>query len=149
MLLVCQGSLAGQPCATSNWSSSLLPDAPHVGCCTKAPKWRLVTKVLGRRRVARGPAGDATQLSCDAPANMPQERYVRASEIGTHEFCARALHLKDVGAPTTLGQAQQQGIAFHEAYGARVQSSTRTRKLSTSLIVAALVLLALAFLLAR
>lgn len=80
---------------------------------------------------------------------MPKDRYIRASEIGTYAFCARALHLKDIGAPTTLVQAQAEGTAYHEAHGARVQSAASTRKFSTVLIVAALALLALAFLLSR
>lgn len=84
-----------------------------------------------------------------AGEQMPKERYIRASDIGTHAFCARALHLKDVGAPTTLVSEQQLGTAYHEAHGAAVQSSARTRKLSTWMIVAAVILLAAALLLAR
>ncbi len=80
---------------------------------------------------------------------MPQERYIRASDIGTHAFCARALHLKDIGAPTSHVHGQEAGTAYHEAHGQRRQRAVRTRKLSTWLIVAALVLLALAVLLAR
>lgn len=79
---------------------------------------------------------------------MPKERYVRASEIGTHAFCARALHLKDQGAPTTLVREQEAGTAYHEAHSARVQSAVRSRRRSTWLIVAALVLFGLALLLA-
>jgi hypothetical protein len=43
---------------------------------------------------------------------MPKERYIRGSDIGTHTFCARALHLKDVGAPTTLAGEQEAGTAY-------------------------------------
>jgi hypothetical protein len=79
---------------------------------------------------------------------MPNERYVRASEIGTHAFCARALHLRDIGAPTTLAREQEAGTIFHEAHGARVQMAVRARKLSTLLIITALALLIVALLLA-
>ena len=79
---------------------------------------------------------------------MPKERYIRASDIGTHAFCARALHLKDQGALTTLVREQEAGTAYHEAHGVRIQSAARTRRLSTWLILAAVVLLGLALLLA-
>ena len=78
---------------------------------------------------------------------MPQERYVRASDIGAHAFCARALHLQDQGVPTTLVREQEAGIAYHEACGTAVQSSARIRTLSTWLIIAALILLVAAWLL--
>ena len=80
---------------------------------------------------------------------MPSEKYIRASDIGTHAFCARALCLKDRGARSTLVHAQQQGVAYHKAHGARVKASARNRMLSSLLIVAAVILLALAFLLTR
>ncbi len=82
-------------------------------------------------------------------SSMPQEYYIRASDIGTHAFCARALYLKDVGAPTSLVREQEAGTAYHEAHGARIQSAARTRKFSTWLIVAAAILLVLAIFLAR
>lgn len=80
---------------------------------------------------------------------MAREKYIRASDIGAHAFCARALCLKDRGAPSTLVHAQQQGIAYHKAHGAHVQSSVNTRRLSTLLVVVALILLVLAFLFPR
>ena len=80
---------------------------------------------------------------------MPREKYIRASDIGTHEFCPVFLDLKDAGAPTTLVHEQQQGIAFHETHGQRTRRATRAHKLSSLLILAALILLALAFLLSR
>jgi hypothetical protein len=78
---------------------------------------------------------------------MVKERYIRASDIGTHAFCARALHLKDAGAPTTLVREQEAGTVYHEAHGARVQSAVRSHRLSTWLILAAVILLGLALLL--
>jgi hypothetical protein len=79
---------------------------------------------------------------------MPKERYIRASDIGTHAFCARALHLKETGAPTTLAREQEAGMIFHEAHGDRIHSEVRARKLSSWLIAGAVALLALALILA-
>jgi hypothetical protein len=79
---------------------------------------------------------------------MTSERYIRASEIGAHAFCARALHLRDSGAPTTLARERDAGTAFHDAHGAHVQSALRTRTFSTWLIIASLALLVVAALLA-
>ena len=78
---------------------------------------------------------------------MPKERYVRASDIGTHSFYARALHLKDNGVPSAFVREMEAGTAYHEAHGQRTRRAGRTRQLSTALILAALALLVAAWLL--
>jgi hypothetical protein len=77
---------------------------------------------------------------------MPHDPYVTASDIGTHAFCARALHLKDAGVPSSLGQSQQAGVDFHDMHGARVRGARRDRVRSIALFLAAAVLLAFAIL---
>ena len=78
---------------------------------------------------------------------MPKERYIRASDIGTHVFCARALHLKDAGAPSSLVREREAGIAFHQRHGERVHRAVQSGRIAMLAAVLGLLLTACAILL--
>lgn len=46
--------------------------------------------------------------------------YIRASEVGTFEFCRRSWQLSRQGAPSALAAERARGTAFHQQHGEHV-----------------------------
>ncbi len=79
---------------------------------------------------------------------MRQERYIRASDVGTFLYCRRAWHLSQQGAPSLLGAERAHGTAFHEQHGRRMQAAARAKRLARGCALAALLLFTVALVLA-
>lgn len=67
-------------------------------------------------------------------------RYIKASEIGTYLFCARAWRFERQGAPSSRGPERAAGAAHHERLGERVASAERAGGLARWCLVLAVVL---------
>ncbi len=70
------------------------------------------------------------------------KRTINASEIGDYLFCAKAWHLKRLGAKAQ-GPQLQEGVKFHERHEAGVAHAARLRTAGIILALFALLLLIL------
>ena len=68
-------------------------------------------------------------------------RTIRASEIGTYLFCARAWWHQRKGTPSLNKEIMEKGTAHHEAHGARVAASGIVQRLGAVLLIAAILLI--------
>lgn len=83
----------------------------------------------------------------DLPVD-PDERVIRASEVGRYVFCARAWWLGSVeGVPSSHVREMAAGEAAHRRHGRRVRGSVVLTRLAYALL--ALAVLAAAFTLLR
>jgi hypothetical protein len=67
---------------------------------------------------------------------------IRASEVGSYLFCARAWWYQQKGIPSSNLDEQNAGTELHRQHGRRVIASGLTRVLAVILLLAALALLA-------
>lgn len=72
---------------------------------------------------------------------MPN-RLIRASEIGTFVFCARAWWLERVeGVESDNADERRAGDALHAAHGRRVWAATWLRRVALAMLIAAVALI--------
>ncbi|HRF49783.1 MAG TPA: hypothetical protein PLC98_19290 [Anaerolineales bacterium] len=77
-------------------------------------------------------------------ADPTRRALIRASEIGTYIFCARAWWLQRVEGLEPGNVAQRlAGEAYHASHGRRIWAATQLRRLAWALIVVAIGLWAL------
>ena len=80
--------------------------------------------------------------------NEREERLIRASEVGTYAYCARAWWLQTVrGLPSRNVRAMHAGRRRHERHGQLLRQAQRWRALAYSLLMLALASLILGLLL--
>jgi hypothetical protein len=70
-------------------------------------------------------------------------RTIRASEIGTYLFCARAWWFQDQGFPSQNQTELSAGSAYHAAHGRQVFAAGLLRLVGYLLLLAALIALAI------
>jgi hypothetical protein len=75
-------------------------------------------------------------------------RTIRASEIGTYLYCARAWWYQRTGAPNLNDNVMQEGTAYHARHGQRVTRAGSAQRAGGVLLLAALLLLAVGITLA-
>jgi len=68
-------------------------------------------------------------------------RSIRASEVGTYLFCARAWWYRQKGIESTNQAEMTTGTELHRLHGRQVIASSLTRTLALILLLVALVLL--------
>ncbi len=66
---------------------------------------------------------------------------IRASEVGSYLYCARAWWYRQKGIESTNQAEMTTGAELHRAHGRQVIASSLTRTLALILLLAALVLL--------
>jgi CRISPR/Cas system-associated exonuclease Cas4 (RecB family) len=66
---------------------------------------------------------------------------IRASEVGTYLYCARAWWYRQKGIESTNQAEMTTGTELHRAHGRQVIASSLTRTLALILLLVALVLL--------
>lgn len=69
-------------------------------------------------------------------------RTIRASEIGTYLFCARAWWHRRNGTPSLNETIMQEGTTHHEQHGARVAAAGFLQKAGVVLLLLAVLLIA-------
>ncbi len=69
-------------------------------------------------------------------------RPLRASDIGTYLYCARAWWSQQKGVPSTNPAEMAAGTALHQRHGGQVLAAGLTRILAVVLLLVALALLA-------
>lgn len=79
-----------------------------------------------------------------ARSSLPEKsrlRPIRASEVGTYLYCARAWWYRQKGIESTNQTEMTAGTELHRAHGRQVIASSLTRALALILLLVALVLL--------
>ncbi|MCD6290681.1 MAG: hypothetical protein J7M34_09290 [Anaerolineae bacterium] len=72
----------------------------------------------------------------------PSSDLIRASEIGTYAYCARAWWLQArQGVQSTNTRMLRSGIRYHSRHGRRVRQASRLRTLGYAAIAVAVILL--------
>jgi hypothetical protein len=84
-------------------------------------------------------------MFCGAPAQIQSfkgnMRTIRASEIGSYLFCARAWRYRQKGVEPSNQSEMTAGTELHRAHGRTVVASGLTRTLALILLLVALALL--------
>lgn len=69
-------------------------------------------------------------------------RTIRASEIGTYLFCARAWWHQRNGTPSLNEAVMQEGTVHHQRHGAQVAKASLVQRAGAVLLLAAVLLIA-------
>ncbi|HSH04532.1 MAG TPA: hypothetical protein VLL52_18625 [Anaerolineae bacterium] len=76
--------------------------------------------------------------------DYPEDPLIRASEIGEYVYCHRAWWLKRFeGRQSSYVRELRAGQEYHEAHGALVRRSQRTRQIAIGLFMVAIIILGL------
>lgn len=70
-------------------------------------------------------------------------RTIRASEIGSYLYCARAWWYRRTGKPSQNEQIMKEGTAYHAVHGSKVARAGLSRRIAAFLFLLAMLLLAL------
>lgn len=68
-------------------------------------------------------------------------RTIRASEIGTYLFCARAWWYQRNGTPSLNERIMREGMVHHEQHGAKVAAAGFTQRAGAIVLVVAVILI--------
>lgn len=71
------------------------------------------------------------------PSRNDGSQTIRASEVATYLFCARAWWYQRQGETSAPSAAQESGIAWHRRHGRRVLTASGLRLIGWALILAA------------
>ncbi|MCD6474779.1 MAG: hypothetical protein J7K85_00780 [Anaerolineaceae bacterium] len=69
-------------------------------------------------------------------------RTIRASEIGSYLFCARAWWYRRIGKPSQNEQIMKEGTTYHADHGSKVARAGLCRRIAVFLLLFAVLLLA-------
>jgi hypothetical protein len=76
---------------------------------------------------------------------MAQDRdHINASEVGTYLFCKRAWAFGRQGTPSAREPERARGTLYHEQHAQRVAAGEQTRRQSSAILTAGIVLILLA-----
>jgi len=69
-------------------------------------------------------------------------RTIRASEIGSYLFCARAWWYRQIGKPSQNKQLMKEGTTYHAEHGNKVARAGFSRRIAALLFLFAMLFLA-------
>lgn len=70
-------------------------------------------------------------------------RTIRASEIGSYLFCARAWWYRRIGKPSQNEQIMKEGTTYHADHGSKVAGAGLNKRIAAFLLLFSMLLLAL------